>query len=131
MEWNKLNSNTQNSTYPVFWNRLLKIIQPASNPVYNFQNYIGLKLLIRLRLGWSHINMSMDLIIIFKILLLLCNCWLLEVESTVHFLLQYHHYHNIRAGFLTLVPMVPILTLVPIACASCSMLFILPKFSSF
>ena len=56
MEWNKLSSSTCNSTYPVFRNHLLKIIWPVSNPVYNIQNYIGLKLLTRLRLGLSHLN---------------------------------------------------------------------------
>ena len=56
MEWNKFSSSTHNTTYPVFQNHLLKIIQPVSNPVYNIQNYIGLKLLTRLRLGLSHLN---------------------------------------------------------------------------
>ena len=39
MEWNKVSSSTQNSTYPVFQNHLLKIIRPVSNPVYNIQNF--------------------------------------------------------------------------------------------
>ena len=54
MEWNKLSSSIRNSTYPVFRNHLLKIIRPVSNQVYNMQNYIGLKILFRLRLGLSH-----------------------------------------------------------------------------
>ena len=53
MEWNKLSSSTRNSTYPVFRNHVLKIMWPVSNEGYNIQNYIGLKLLPRLRLGHS------------------------------------------------------------------------------
>ena len=56
MEWNKLSSSIQNSTYPVFQNNVLKIMLPASNPVYNIQNYIGLKFLTTLRHGLSHLN---------------------------------------------------------------------------
>ena len=56
MEWNKISSSTQNSTDLVFQNHLLKIICAVSNPVYNIQNYIVLKLLTRLRLGLSHLN---------------------------------------------------------------------------
>ena len=33
MEWNKLGSNTRNSTCPVFRNHLLKITRPVSNHV--------------------------------------------------------------------------------------------------
>ena len=66
MEWNECSSRARNSTYPVFRNHLLKIIGLVSNPVDNTQNYIGLNLLTRLRLGLSYLN-EHRLIIIFKI----------------------------------------------------------------
>ena len=99
MEWYKLSSSTRNPTYPVFQNHLLKIIQPAYNPVYNIQNYNGWKLLTKLRLGLSHLNENRFNHNIQNCINLLYTCSL-EVESTVHFFLHCHHYHNIRARLL-------------------------------
>ena len=99
MEWNKLSSSTRNSTYPVFQNHLLKIIWPVSNPVSNIQNYIGLKLLTRLRFGLNHLNEHRFNHNFENCINPLCTCSL-EVESTVHFFLHCHHYHNIRAKLL-------------------------------
>ena len=98
MEWNKLSSSGRNSTFPVFRNHLLKIIQPVSNPVYNIQNYIGLKLLTRLRLGLSHLNEHRFNHNFQNCINPLCTCSL-EVELTVYFL-HCHHYHNIRTKLL-------------------------------
>ena len=39
-----------------FKNSLLKIGQPAAKPTYSIHNHIGLKFLIRLRLGLSHLS---------------------------------------------------------------------------
>ena len=99
MEWNKLSSSTRNSTYPVFRNHLLKIIRSVFNPVYNIQNYIGLKLLTKLRLGLNHLDEHRFNHNFQNFVNLLCTCSL-QVESTVHFFLHCHHYHNIRAKFL-------------------------------
>ena len=67
-----------------------------SNPVYNIQNYIGLKLLTRLKLGLSHLNVPRFNHNFQNCNNPLCTCSF-EVESTVHFFLHCHHYHNIRA----------------------------------
>ena len=99
MEWKKLSSRIWNSTYPVFQNRILKIIWSVSNPVYNIQNYIGLKLLARLRLGLSHLNEHRFNHNFQNCVNALCTCSL-EVESTAHFFLHCHHYHDIRAKLL-------------------------------
>ena len=99
MEWNKLLSSTHNSTYPVFGNHVLKFIWPVSNPVYNIQNYVGLKLLTRLRLGLSHLNEHRFNHNFQNCINPLCTCGL-EVESTLYFFLCCHHYHNIRAKLL-------------------------------
>ena len=95
MEWNKLNSSIRNSTYAVFRNHLPKIIRP----VYSIQNCIGLKLLTRLRLGLSHLNEYRFNHNFQNCINPLCTCSL-EVESTAHFFLHCHHYHNIRAKLL-------------------------------
>ena len=70
-----------------------------SNPVYNIKNYFGLKLLTRLRLGLSHWNEHIFNHNFQNCINPLCTCSL-EVESTAHFFLHCHHYHNIRAKLL-------------------------------
>ena len=97
MEWNKPSSSARNSTYPVFRNHLLKIIQPVFNTAYNIENYIGLKLLTRL--GLSHVNEHRFSHNFQNCINPLCTCSL-EVELTVYFFLHCHHYHNIRAKLL-------------------------------
>ena len=99
MKWNKISSSTRNTTYSVFQNHLLKIIRPVSNPVYNIQNCIGLKLLMRLRLGLSHLNEQRVNHNFQNCINPLCTCSL-EVKSKVHFLMHCHHYHNIRVKLL-------------------------------
>ena len=83
----------------MFRNYLLKIMQPVSNPVYSIQNCIALKLLTRLRLGLSHLNEHRFNHNFQDCINPLCMCSL-EVESTAHFFLHCHHYHNIRAKLL-------------------------------
>ena len=99
VEWKKISSSIRNSTNPVSRNHLLKIIRPVSNPVYNIQNYIGLKLLTWLRLGLSHLKQHRFNHNFQNFINSLCTCSL-EVESTAHFFLHCHHYHNIRAKLL-------------------------------
>ena len=70
-----------------------------SNPVYNIQNYICLKFLTRLKLGSSHLNEHRFNHNVENCINPLCTCSL-EVESTAHFFLHCHHYHNIRAKLL-------------------------------
>ena len=99
MEWNKLSSSIRNSTYPVFRNHLLKIMRPVSNPVYNIQNCIGLKLLTRLKLGLSYLNEHRFNHNFQNCINPLYTCSL-EVESIAHFFSHCQHYHNIRAKLL-------------------------------
>ena len=99
MEWIKLSSSIGNSTYPLFRNHLLKIIWSVSSPVYKIQNCISLKFLTRLRLGLSHLNELRFNHNFQNCINLLCTCGF-EVESTTHFFLHCHHYHNIRAKLL-------------------------------
>ena len=83
----------------MFQNHLLKIVRPVYNTVYNIQNWIGLKLLSRLRLGLSHLNEHRFDHNFQNCINPLCTCSL-EVESIANFFLHCRHYHNIRAKLL-------------------------------
>ena len=56
-DWFNLNDYIRNSeSIAIFKKRLLSIIRPSQSNVYNIFDPIGLKLLTRLRLGFSHLN---------------------------------------------------------------------------
>ena len=95
VEWNKLDLKIRNSSYLVFRNYLIKRIRPLAAPVYNIHNPSSLKLLTRLRLGLSHLNNHRFNHNFENCLNPLCNCSL-EVESTTHFFLHWHHFNAIR-----------------------------------
>ena len=82
-----------------FKNSLLKIGQPTAKPTYNNHNPIGLKFLIRLRLGLSHLNEHKFKHNFQDCANPLCSCSL-EIESHSHFFLHCHHFTNIHATLL-------------------------------
>ena len=56
-EWNKLDCDIRNSdSLNIFKLSLLKFVRPVANSVFDINNPYGLKLLIRLRLGLSHLR---------------------------------------------------------------------------
>ena len=56
IECNKLDSNIRNSeTLNIFKSKILKFIRPTANSIFGCHNPIWVKLLIRLRLGLSHL----------------------------------------------------------------------------
>ena len=56
-EWNKLNPEIRRSgSYNVFRKLLLNFIQPNASKVYNINDTIGIKLITRLRLGFSDLR---------------------------------------------------------------------------
>ena len=56
-EWNKLNNNIRNSeSVSAFKKQILKFIRPSPNSTFNVHNPHGIKLLIRLRVGLSHLR---------------------------------------------------------------------------
>ena len=56
-EWNKLNSDIKNSdSYEMFRKKLLAFIRPVRNSVYGIYDPFGVKLINRLRLGFSHLR---------------------------------------------------------------------------
>ena len=56
-EWNKLDPDIRSSaSYNLFRNTLLKFIRPAQRKTFNINDSVGVKLLTRLRLGFSHLR---------------------------------------------------------------------------
>ena len=87
-EWNKLDLEIHNSaSLEIFKKHLLNFIRPKSSNAFNINNPLGLKLLTRLRIGFSHLKEhkfkhnfqdSVDP---------LCSCGN-DIESSVHFFLH-------------------------------------------
>ena len=76
------------SSISQFKSALLKSIRPKASHVYNINNPIGLKLLTRLRLNFSHLREHKFNHNFSDSLVPFCNCGQLEAESTSHFLLR-------------------------------------------
>ena len=86
-----LDMSTRNpETINAFRQKLLPFICPLENSILNIFNPEGLKVLTRLRLGFSHINEHCFRHNFQECLNPLCSCSL-ETENTSHYLLHYHH----------------------------------------
>ena len=97
-DWFNLDSSIRNSeSIAIFKSKLLSLIRPPQSNVYNIFNPIGLKLLTRLRLGFSHLNEHKFRHSFQDCLNPLCLCSL-EIEDTTHYLLhcQYFSAHRIN-----------------------------------
>ena len=56
-EWNILDSDIKNSdSYVIFRKKLLAFIRPIGNSMYDIYDLLGVKLINRLRLGFSHLR---------------------------------------------------------------------------
>ena len=84
-EWNKLDSEIRNAkTYASFRKMLLNFIRPVGNSTYKMYDPLGIKLLTRLRLGFSHLSEHKFRHNFADSLNPLCSCSL-ETKSTLHF----------------------------------------------
>ena len=89
-EWNKLDLSLKNDkSYTCFRNSLLKIGRPVQNSIFKVYNPLGIKFLIRLRLGLSHLNEHKSKHNFQNCLNRLCSCSL-KVELTIHFFQHCH-----------------------------------------
>ena len=96
VKWNKLDINLRNAkSFLVFRNSLLKIGTPIQNPIYNIHDLMGIKYLIKLRPGLSHLNDHKFRHDFQDCLNPLCPSSL-EVESTIHYFLHCHYHNDIR-----------------------------------
>ena len=56
-EWNRLDSDIKNSdSYGIFRKKLLAFVRPVGNSMYGIYNPFGVKLINKLRLGFSHLR---------------------------------------------------------------------------
>ena len=57
VEWNKLYHKIRNSnSYLSFRNALINFMRPSEKKMFNMHDQVGIKLLTRLRLGFSHLR---------------------------------------------------------------------------
>ena len=97
-DWFNLDASIRNSeSIAIFKSRLLSLIQPFQSNIYNIFDPIGLKLLTRFRLGFSHLNEHKFRHDFQDCLNPLCLCNF-EIEDTTHYLLhcQYFSEHRIN-----------------------------------
>ena len=88
IEWNNLDPTLRNSkSFVVFKNSILKFIRPSPSIFFNCNNYKGIRLITRLRLGMSHLREHKFKHNFQDCLNPICSCGL-DIESTSHFLLH-------------------------------------------
>ena len=99
-EWNKLDPDIRSSTsYNLFRNTLLKFIRPAQRKTFNINDSVGVKLLTRLRLGFSHLRDHKFRHGFRDIVNPLCPCSI-ETDTTAHYFLRCHFYNANRSALM-------------------------------
>ena len=78
---------------------ILNFIRPSASKVYNINDAIGIKLITRLRLGFSHLCEHKFKHNFRDRLNLLCSCSI-EVEPTSHYFLLCHSFDVLRATLM-------------------------------
>ena len=88
-EWNKLGESIRSKeTIAQFKTSLLKFIRPQASSVFDIIDPDGLKLLTRLRVQLSHLKEHKYRHNFADTFNPICNCGLLEIESTSHYLFR-------------------------------------------
>ena len=99
--WNQLDTETRNcKSYPIFRNKLLKIVRPLENKIFNIFDPLGTKLLSRLRPGFSHLREHKFRHNFSDTINPMCSCTL-HPETTTHFLLHCQNYSIIRQTLMS------------------------------
>ena len=99
-EWNKLSTEIRNSTsYQQFRKSLLSFIKPTCSSLFSIHHAVVVKLLIRLRLGFSHLRENKFRHNFHNTLNPLCSCSL-EPETTSHYLLRCHKFSSSRLALM-------------------------------
>jgi len=105
-EWNILDSSIRNAeSLAVFKKKILSLIRPTPNNVFNCHHPEGLILLTRLRLGFSHLREHKFRHNFQDTINPICLCGQ-DVETTSHFLLNCPQYVTIRKTFLDKIKMI-------------------------
>ena len=99
-DWFDLDENIRNSeSISIFKNRLLTFICPAQNSIFNIFYPIGLKLLTRSRLEFTHLNEHRFRHNFKNCVNPSCSCSL-NTENTEHYLLHCHHFTHHRINLM-------------------------------
>ena len=100
IEWNKLDPEIQNApSLNIFKKNVLKFIRPTANNIFGYHNLKGIKCLMRLRLGLSHLNEHKFKNNFQDTLNPLCTCGC-DVENTCHFLIYCSNFLTERTTLL-------------------------------
>ena len=101
-DWFNLDVEIRNSeSLAIFKTKLVSFIRPVSSNVYNIFDHVGLKLLTRLRLGFSHLNEHRFRHNFQDCINPLCSCSL-DIEDTSHYLLHCHHFVQHRIDLMNM-----------------------------
>ena len=99
-EWNKLSTEIRNSTsYQQFKKSLLSFIKPTCSSLFSIHHPVGVKLLVRLKLGFSHLHEHKFRYNFHDTLNPLCPCRL-KPETTSHYLLHCHNFSSSRLALM-------------------------------
>ena len=102
IEWNNLDPTIRNSkSFVDFKNSSLKFIRPSPSNVFNCNNYKGIRLITRLRVGMSHLREHKFKHNFQDCLNPICSCGL-DIESTSHFLLHCPTFNDERYTLLSI-----------------------------
>ena len=103
IEWNKLDLDIRNSVNLIsFKSKVLKFIRPSENSIFLCNNPKGIQLLIRLRLGLSHLEDHKFNHNFQDTLNQICNCGE-DIETSCHYLLHSLLYTNERLALLNVI----------------------------
>ena len=79
----------------IFFQTILRFIRPSENPIFNFHNFGGIKLITRLRLGFSHHHEHKFRHNFQDTLNSICSCEE-NIKTTTHYLFHCPNYLNER-----------------------------------
>ena len=97
ISWDQIDPNIQNSpSLMSFKHSLLRFIQPTASPVYRVHHPRGLKLLTRLRLGFSHLREHKFRHNFHDTINPFCLCKTTDIETNEKFLLHCPNYSTQR-----------------------------------
>ena len=101
MEWNKLDWEIKNSeSIATFKKRIRSFIRSSANSTFNCHNPIGIKLLLRLRLGLNHLREHKSKHSFQDSLDSFCSCGKGEAETSSRYLLHCSNYSEERLALL-------------------------------
>ena len=99
-EWNTLNPEIRRSgKCNIFRKSILNFIRPSASKVFDINDTIGIKLIIRLRLGFRHLREHKFKHNIQDTLHTVCSCSI-EVETNSHYFLPCHFFDTLRATLM-------------------------------